>query len=246
MTAPLFLVPPAALASGDEVEVTGPEGRHAVTVKRLTVGERVDVGDGAGHVVIGRVAAVHAPDRLVVQVVERRIAPEPQPRVVVVQAVPKGERGELAVSLLTEVGADTIVPWDASRCVAQWKGERGEKSWRKWESAARAAGKQSRRVTFPVLEPLATTREVAALVGSAACALVMHEEGTASLPSVTLPESGEVVIVVGPEGGITPEELAAFVGAGAIAVRMGPSVMRTSTAGTAAVSAVMAATGRWT
>jgi 16S rRNA (uracil1498-N3)-methyltransferase len=245
MTAPLFLVPPAALASGDVVEVTGPEGRHAVTVKRLTVGERVDVGDGAGHVVIGRVDAVHAPDRLVVEVVERRTAPEPQPRVIVVQAVPKGERGELAVSLLTEVGADVIVPWDASRCVAQWKGERGEKSWRKWESAARAAGKQSRRVTFPELEPLATTREVTTLIGAATRALVLHEDGAASLTSVGLPDAGDVVIVVGPEGGITPEELAAFVGAGAHAVRMGASVMRTSTAGTAAVSAVMAATGRW-
>jgi 16S rRNA (uracil1498-N3)-methyltransferase len=245
MTAPLFLVPPSALSAAGIVEVTGPEGRHAVTVKRLTVGERVDLGDGAGHVVIGRVAEVHAPDRLVVEVLERRVAAEPQPRLVVVQAVPKGERGELAVSLLTEVGADVIVPWGASRCVAQWKGERGEKSWRKWESAMRAAGKQSRRVTFPLMAPLAATPEVITLLAEAATALVLHEDGAEALPQIAVPASGDVVVVVGPEGGITPEELQAFVGAGARAVRMGSAVMRTSTAGTAAVSALMASSGRW-
>lgn len=245
MTAPLFLVPPSALTAGDTVEVTGPEGRHAVTVKRLTVGERVDVGDGAGHVVVGRVAQVHAPDRLVVQVLERHTAPDPSLRITVVQAVPKGERGELAVSLLTEVGVDAIVPWDAARCVARWKGERGEKSWRKWESAARSAGKQARRVRFPVLEPLASTREVAELIAATDCALVLHEDAADALPSVALPTEGDVIVVVGPEGGITTDELATFVGAGARAVRMGPSVMRTSTAGTAALSALMAAAGRW-
>lgn len=245
MTAPLFLVPPSALASGETVEVTGPEGRHAVTVKRLTVGERVDVGDGAGHVVVGKVAGVHAPDRLVVEVIERRDVPDPPLRVTVVQAVPKGERGELAVSLLTEVGVDVIVPWDAARCVAQWKGERGEKSWRKWESAARAAGKQARRVTFPVLHPLASTRDVVDLVSAADLTLALHEAGPNLWPSVTIPAAGHVVLVVGPEGGMTDDELSKLIEAGALAVRMGSTVMRTSTAGTVAASALMSVAGRW-
>ncbi len=141
MSAPLFFVDRQDLLAGDRVIVSGAEGRHAVTVARLQHGERVDLGDGAGLLVAGQVIRAQAPDLLEVQVLERIIAPDPDPRLVVVQALPKGDRGELAVELLTEVGVDAIVPWAAARSIAQWRGDRGERSLHKWRDAARAAGK---------------------------------------------------------------------------------------------------------
>ena len=245
MSAPLFLAPQADLLAGERVVLSGSEGRHAVSVRRLRVGERVDLADGEGTLVVGRVGAVEAPDRLTVEVIERILTPLPHPRIVVVQAIPKGERGERAVELLTEVGVDAIVPWAASRCVARWSGDRGERARAKWVSTAREAGKQARRAYLPVMGEAATNSDVVALIEAAAGAVVLHEEATQQLPSWSAPSSGDLVVIVGPEGGVSPEEVAAFVAAGAVAVHLGPSIMRTSTAGAAAVSVLMASTGRW-
>jgi 16S rRNA (uracil1498-N3)-methyltransferase len=245
MTAPFFLVPVAAFDAGPTVVVTGPEGRHAVSVRRLRVGEAVDLGDGSGGVIAGRVAHVDPPDRLVVDVLERaRVAP-PRPRVIVVQGLPKGDRGELAVSLMTEVGVDAIVPWAAARCVARWQGDRGERSWQRWSATARESAKQARRPYLPTVTEPAATGDVAALVGSAAAAVVLHEESTAPLAEWVPPVSGDIVLVVGPEGGITAEELHVLKDAGAEVRHAGPAVMRTSTAGAAAASVVLARAGRW-
>jgi 16S rRNA (uracil1498-N3)-methyltransferase len=165
---------------------------------------------------------------------------------VVVQALPKGDRGEAAVELLTEVGVDVIIPWAAANCVAQWKADRVDRGHRRWLDAAHAAAKQSRRARFPQVEALATTSDVVSRVRSAACAVVLHETAESSISSVSAPHSGDLVVIVGPEGGISDEERAAFVAAGATTVRLGPSVLRTSSAGIAAVAALMAPTGRWT
>jgi 16S rRNA (uracil1498-N3)-methyltransferase len=245
VSAPLFLAPQADLLDAAQVVLSGSEGRHAVSVRRLRVGERVDLSDGEGTLVVGRVAAVQAPDRLSVEVIERFLTPPPQPRIVVVQAIPKGERGERAVELLTEVGVDVIAPWAASRCVARWSGERGERARGKWVSTAREAGKQARRAHLPVVGEAATTADVVALIEAAAGAVVLHEEATQSLTSWTAPTSADLVVVVVPEGGIAADEVEAFVAAGAVAVHLGPSIMRTSTAGAAAASVLMASTGRW-
>ena len=245
MSAPLFLADRDALLAGERVEVTGPEGRHAVTVRRLRVGERVDLTDGEGILVAGRVEQVHAPDRLVVEVLERLVVPAPDPRFVVVQAIPKGERGELAVELLTEVGADAIVPWAAARCVAQWRGERGEKAHRRWVGTAREAAKQSRRAHVPLVPTAAATGDVVAMIAASSGAVVLHEEAADALVTWSPPPSGEVVVVVGPEGGLAPDEVEAFASAGAAVVRLGPEVMRTSTAGAAALSVLLSRSGRW-
>lgn len=162
-----------------------------------------------------------------------------------VQALPKGDRGELAVETMTEVGVDAVIPWSASRCITQWKGDRGAKALAKWRATAREAGKQSRRLRFPEVGEPMTTRQLAPLLARAAFAAVLHEEGAEPLAAAELPTAGEIVLVVGPEGGVSPEELAAFAEAGAKPYRLGPSVLRTSTAGVAAGALLLGRTGRW-
>lgn len=222
--------------SADRVVLDGPEGRHAATVKRMRVGESLDLVDGRGTRCTCTVSAV-GKDTLTCDVVGRAVEPAPSLRITVVQALAKGARGELAVELATEVGVDDIVPWSAARCVVRWDGDKGLDRWR---STAREAAKQSRRSWFPVVHELAGTPEIAALPGTV---LVLHEAAETRLSSLEL--STDVVLVVGPEGGITPEELAVLESAGATAVRLGDSVLRTSTAGAAAVAVVSARTGRW-
>jgi 16S rRNA (uracil1498-N3)-methyltransferase len=226
---------------GSSVTVEGAEAHHAVAVRRLAVGEPVVLTDGAGHVAECEVTAT-GKARLDVVVRSVSSVPAPVPEVVVVQALPKGDRGELAVEVLTEIGVARIVPWAAARSVAVWRGERAAKSLARWQATAREAAKQARRPWFPEVTPLASTDEVAALIGGAPLALVLHEEGTEPLPA-EVPD--RVVLVVGPEGGLAPDELAAFADAGARTVRLGAEVLRTSTAGVAAVSALLSRTDRW-
>ena len=245
MSLPVHLVPSLDGAEvGGRVEVTGGEAHHAVVVRRLRVGEQVVLTDGRGRSVVAEVSTTgkRAFEAVVGSV---RDEAEPAPRVVVVQALPKGDRGELAVEVLTEVGVATVVPWAAARCVAVWKGERVQKSLERWRATAREAAKQARRSWLPEVADLATTADVVRLVAAADLAVVLHEEAVGSLASVAVPEAGSVLVVVGPEGGLTDEEVAAFVDAGAHAVRLGSEVLRTSTAGVAAVSALLARTSRW-
>lgn len=244
MSPPVFLVE-SPLHTADRIVLDGPEGRHAATVRRLRPGERVDVTDGAGLMAACVVAGVVGKDIVELDVLSRRSQPAPQPRLVVVQALPKGDRGELAVETMTEVGVDEIVPWPASRCVTQWRPDRRDKALGRWRSTAREAAKQARRSWLPVVAEPASTAEVAARVAAAACAVVLHEEATAPLSGLTMPRTGELVVIVGPEGGIAPDELAGFTQAGAVPAVLGPTVLRTSTAGVAAAAVLFAATGRW-
>ena len=175
MTAPVFVV--EQLPGGPEFVLDGSEGRHAVSVKRLNAGEDVVLTDGRGHWAEGVVRATEGKDRLLVMDLESVYEePVPSPRITVVQALPKGDRGEVAVETMTETGVDAIVPWQASRCITQWKGDRGLKSLAKWRSTAREAGKQSRRVRFPEVSGVMTTKQVAALLAAADFAGVLHED----------------------------------------------------------------------
>ncbi|MES4887735.1 16S rRNA (uracil(1498)-N(3))-methyltransferase [Streptomyces sp. NPDC096012] len=245
MTAPVFVVDRLD-SVGPEFVLDGPEGRHAVSVKRLRAGEDVVLTDGRGRWAEGVVKAAEGKDRLVVGDLDPvHEEPPAVPRITVVQALPKGDRGELAVETMTEVGVDAVVPWQASRCITQWKGERGLKALGKWRATAREAGKQSRRVRFPEVADAATTRQVAALLAGADFAAVLHESGAERLATAELPARGEIVLVVGPEGGVSPEELAVFAEAGARPYVLGPTVLRTSTAGTAAAALLLGRTGRW-
>jgi 16S rRNA (uracil1498-N3)-methyltransferase len=241
---PVFVAERALLLSGPVVRVTGPEGRHAASVRRLRVGEPVDLTDGRGLLVHGAVVTVDR-DALDVAVREVVEVPPPEPRLVVVQALPKGDRGELAVELMTEVGVDEVVPWSAARCVTVWRDERAAKALGRWRTASRESAKQSRRPWHPTVGELADTATVLGRVEQATLALVLHESAGRSVGEIALPAAGEVLLVVGPEGGLADEEVTAMTGSGATAVRLGPTVLRTSTAGVVAAAALLSQTGRW-
>lgn len=243
---PLFLVD--ELPSSDGLTLDGDEARHAATVRRSRVGERVMLGDGAGSIALCEVVAVRSgrDAALDLVVVRRDSASRPEPRVVIAQALVKGDRGELAVELATEAGADAIVPWRAARCVARWdEGPRGAKALARWRSSARAATKQARRPWLAeVCEPVGTPGLVE-LVRAAGAALVLDGEASRGIGDVSLPTAGELVVIVGPEGGITEEERDAVAAAGGVPVRLGPSVLRTSTAAAVALGAIGALSARW-
>lgn len=239
MTPPLFLID--ELPAADRVAISGEEGRHAARVRRITVGEVVQIGDGRGSIATCSVTAV-LPDGLELQVDARRTVDMPDPRLVVIQALVKGDAAERAVQAMTELGVDEIVPWAAARSIERWHGARGARSLERWRRTAREAAKQSRRAWLPVITELAAdvTHRVAV-----APTLMLHEAAREPLVSVELPASGELIVVVGPEGGITDDELARFAAAGARSVRLGSPVLRAATAGTAALAALSVRLGRW-
>lgn len=244
MTDPLFLsdLPDPLPGPGQELRLEGSEGRHAAVVRRIGPGETVVVSDGSGR---GLRCSVIAADRtgLRLAVTEIRQSPPPRLRVVVVQALAKGDRSELACEMLTELGVDEIVPWPAGRSIVRWQGERGAKSLARWRTSVREAAKQSRRLRVPeVTEPM-SSRLVAARLTTADLALVLHERADQGIDRVRLPRRGEIVLVVGPEGGISEQELELFEAAGARAVLISDGVLRTSTAGAAALAQLQALVG---
>jgi 16S rRNA (uracil1498-N3)-methyltransferase len=224
---------------GDRIVLGGDEGRHAADVRRLRVGEPVDLTDGAGTVLHGEVTAVQRGE-LTVVVSERVDVAAPAPRLTVVQAMARGGRDEQAVEAMTEVGVDHVIGWDAARNVARWT----DRTHAKWTATARSATKQSRRAWCPLISGPETTAEIAARCGKADLAVVLHESATTPLSERDFPAGGEIVVVVGPEGGIAEAELTVLTGAGASSVRLGDTVLRSSTAGVAALAIICAAT-RW-
>ncbi|MFC4005686.1 16S rRNA (uracil(1498)-N(3))-methyltransferase [Nonomuraea purpurea] len=241
MTVPVFL---SQNLDGAELTLDGPEGRHAASVRRLRAGERIDLTDGTGAVAECVVREV-LKDALRLDVISRHEIEAPRQRLVVVQGLPKGDRGELAVEMMTEAGVDVIVPWAASRSITQWKGDKVAKALGRWRATAREAGKQARRFHLPEVTEPASTAGVEALLATAALGLVLHEEAHEPLSGVTLPPGGDIVMIVGPEGGVSDEELGTFRAAKAVPVLLGPTVLRTSTAGVAAAAVLLTRTGRW-
>ncbi|MDG4667565.1 16S rRNA (uracil(1498)-N(3))-methyltransferase [Mycobacterium sp. 236(2023)] len=241
----LFFVD-AVPAIGETAVVDGDEGHHAATVCRTRAGEELDLADGAGTVAHCIVEDV-AKGRLTARVLDRRFVEPPTPAVTVVQALPKSDRSELAVELATEAGADAFVAWQASRCVARWDGAKVDKGLRRWAAVARAAARQSRRAYIPAVEGVVTTRELSESTRSASpgSVLVLHESATRPLADAVAGTPESLTLIIGPEGGISDDELAALTDAGAVAVRLGPSVLRTSTAAAVALGALGVLTPRW-
>jgi 16S rRNA (uracil1498-N3)-methyltransferase len=231
-------------APGARVSIVGAEARHAVTVSRIRVGESLAIGNGVGLTVTGTVVEADAA-RLSILAEQIRRSPGPTPALVLVQALAKGGRDELAIQAATELGIDTVIPWSADRSVVRWQGERARKGSERWRSVVREASKQSLRAWVPSVGEPVTTNELARLAGSARM-IVLDPAGEHRLTDLALAgEERDLVLVVGPEGGISPAERAALTGTGAILVRLGEHVLRTSTAGPAAVAAVNGALGRW-
>ncbi|WP_197374852.1 16S rRNA (uracil(1498)-N(3))-methyltransferase [Mycolicibacterium baixiangningiae] len=247
MSRPLFYID-AVPEPGQLALVDGDEGFHAANVRRTRSGEHLDLGDGAGAVAHCLVEEV-GKGRLTVRVLERRIVAPPHPAVTVVQAIPKSDRSELAVELATEAGADAVVAWQAARCVARWDGAKVEKGLRRWGAVARSAARQSRRAHIPPVDGVVTTaelvRRVTSEVAGGATALVLHESATGPLTGLSLAGTTSLMLIVGPEGGIADDEVDALTAAGAVAVRLGPTVLRTSTAAAVGLGALGALTPRW-
>jgi 16S rRNA (uracil1498-N3)-methyltransferase len=213
-------------------------------VRRLRAGERADLSDGAGTLASGVVASV-SQESVAVTVRSVTAVPAPSLRITVVQALAKGDRGELAVEMMTEVGVDAVVAWSAERSVVRWEGARGERALLKWVGVAREAAKQSRRAWIPHVSGPASLPEVVGAVSAAACAIVLEAGAPDRLSRLSLPADGEIVLVVGPEGGISPSERSALGVAGAVGARLGPTVLRTSTAGATAAAVLLSRSGRW-
>jgi len=239
VTPPLFFAELSTATPGAPVAVTGDEGRHAADVRRLRPGEHVDLTDGAGTLAHGQVGEVRRGE-LTVVIAEREVVPAPSPRLVVAQALARGGRDEQAVESMTEVGVDEVVGWAAARCVARWS----DRTALRWAATSRSAAKQSRRAWWPLIDGPATTESLAQRCARAGRAFVLHESAAEPLATQRIDGVTDVLVVVGPEGGITEEELAVLTGAGATAVRLGPGILRSSTAGTAALAVICAMT-RW-
>lgn len=248
MAATLFYLDPLPTRVGDTAVLDGPEGHHAATVRRTQVGEKLALADGRGAVAHCTVTSV-GKDRLEASVDALGAVPPLAPEVTVVQALPKSERSDLAVDLMVEAGADAVIPWQASRCVARWDGLKAAKGVDRWQKVATAAAKQSRSPRVPEVAPLHTTKQVAAelrrAVAEGAVALVLHEAASVPLTSVNLASARQVYLIVGPEGGVAENEVDTFREAGAVAVRLGPNVLRTSTAAAVALGALGVLTQRW-
>jgi 16S rRNA (uracil1498-N3)-methyltransferase len=245
MSVALFYVD-ALPGIGELAVVDGDEGFHAANVRRIRPGEEIDLGDGCGavaHCVVEDVAK----GRLTARVLDRMTVPAATPSVTVVQALPKSDRSELAIELATEAGADAFVAWQASRCVARWESsQKVDKGLRRWAAVARSAARQSRRPHIPGIGGVVSTAELVRRVHDAgATALVLHQSATARLTELPVAQADSLLLIVGPEGGIADDEITALSDAGATAVRLGPTVLRTSTAAAVALGALGALTARW-
>ena len=235
----LFYVPD--LGAGGSVEVAGDEAHHAIKVLRIEVGEELLLADGTGAWVRGQVQLI-GKKSFTVGVLERGQAEEVSQELVVVQALMKSDRAKEAIELLTVAGATTIIPWQSARSIAKWQDDLGEK----WLMTATTAAKQSRRFRLPTIETPITTAHIAKRFGSQSNLFVLHEGATTKLSEAARElNPGAIVIVVGPEGGLTGEELGELGAAGGKVVLLGNEVLRSAHAGFAALSAISALTGRW-
>lgn len=224
----------------------GPEGRHAAAVRRLQPGEELVIADGRGAAALCVVETVQGKESLALRVERSWTEVQPQPRIVLAQALIKGDRGELAVELATETGVDVVVPWRAGRSIVKWEdGPRGAKALARWRSTSREAAKQSRRTWIPEVTEAVTTRQLVELVRKSAVTVVLDAAASAGIRDIALPSEGDLVLVVGPEGGISDSELETLQAAGAQVARLGPTVLRASTAAAVAITALGVLTPRW-
>jgi 16S rRNA (uracil1498-N3)-methyltransferase len=251
---PVFFTPAGSLdgvAPATRFVLDGPEARHAVTVKRLSPGEAVDIVDGAGTRMSGRVTAASS-SALEVECTSVAVEDRPDVRLVLVQALAKGDRDELAIETATELGIDAVIPWQSERSIVRWKGDRAAKAHAKWQSVVAAAAKQARRAWVPEVRPAVDTAALSSAVEAAGLAVILHEDAVRPLRNVLEAwdgaggaAPGEVLLIVGPEGGISPREVTKLCDRGAVTALLGHHVLRSSTAGPAAVVLASDILGRW-
>lgn len=243
MTEPMFLAVLADPQVGQSVSLAGEESRHATQVRRIRVGEVVLISDGAGTAVRGPVT-VSDKTGLTITVSDVLREPDRPVRYVAVLALAKGDRAELAVETMTELGVDEIIPWPAERSVVRWAPDRVERGLTRWRATAREAAKQSRRFRVPTVTVPASTAELIQRIEQTQLTLVLHEDAEQLLATLPVPSTGEVMFIIGPEGGLTDDEVAEFVAAGGVPVLLSDAVLRTSSAGVVALAQLQALAAR--
>ena len=229
---------------GQLIELSGTEAKHAISVRRMRVGESIQLTDGSGLRVRGQVKTL-AGNSMAVQIDSVASEKAPDIRITLVQALAKGDRDELAIQAATELGIMGVIPWEADRSVSRWIGLKEAKGIERWQSIVTEAAKQSMRSWHPKVQQPARSSQFADLFGTFDQVLVLDPTAPAGLAATSFNSAGSVALVVGPEGGISESELLAFQQAGAIRVNLGEPILRTSTAGIAAISAILALTGQW-
>ncbi|MFT3875297.1 MAG: 16S rRNA (uracil(1498)-N(3))-methyltransferase [Propioniciclava sp.] len=239
MTEALFLADLDSPQVGDTFTLGGDEGRHAAAVRRIRVGETIMVADGAGTGIKGPVTAVDKAS-VTLEIAQVLHAEGATVRYHAAQALAKGDRSELAIEMLTELGVDRVIPWQSARSIVRWAPEREARGLARWRSTVREATKQSRRLRVPVVTSPMTTRELVLLIEQMDAAFVLHEGAAVSLNRVDVPAEGDILIIIGPEGGLTDDEVATLEAAGARQVLVSDGVLRTSTAGVVALAQLQA------
>jgi 16S rRNA (uracil1498-N3)-methyltransferase len=229
------------LSTGQTQELSGDEGHHAVSVMRLSVGEQIKIADGSGNWVSGTITEVNKRS-LKIDVAQRGSAQAGKPELVVVQAVTKSDRTKEMLELLTVGGADQIIPWQAERCISKWQSD----SAQKWMSSIKESAKQARRVKLPILADEVTTNQLVKLFQSTDKVVILHEGAMTGISQLNLSNNLErIILIIGPEGGISDAEISQFENAGAVTARLGDLVLRSAHAGFAALAAIQSSIGRW-
>ena len=245
MVEPLFF---AAIGSdtvvGSSFTLGGPEAKHAVSVRRMSIGEAIAVSDGSGIKIRGRVSKLQKETlELSVESIDEILPPNCQ--LFLVQALAKGDRDELAIQACTELGVFGVIPWQAERSISIWKAEKRQKGQTRWQAIVTEAAKQSLRALIPKVGEVLDSQELGSALAGFDQVLILDPEATTSITDLTPRATGRVAVVVGPEGGMSEQELESFAKAGFSSVRLGAGVLRTSTAGMAAVSYLQAKLGDW-
>ena len=229
------------ISTGQRQVLENEEAHHAIKVLRLNTGEVIKISDGVGNWVSGPIVEI-AKKELYVSITERGEIQAAKPELVLVQAITKSDRNKEMLELAVEAGVDRIIPWQSERSISKWQSD----SEQKWQVGIKQSCKQARQVKLPQLMQVMSTSEVIKSIGEGGFGIVFHEEASTKFSDLTIPNSqSSVYLVIGPEGGISEQELLSFQNNGSKVVRLGDTVLRSAHAGFAALSAVQTKLGRW-
>lgn len=238
---PLFIV--ENIPDRGDLVIEGDEAHHAGSAARIKVGEKINVTNGKGRIAEVEVLDINKRN-IGCRILEVRDETRAKVVLTVIQALTKGDRARETIELLTEGGAELIIPWQAARSIGQWKDDKDAQG--KWRTWAKEATKQSRRTWIPEILDLHTTAQVKRRIQDSDLTIVLHENGAEAFSEIlTSAPPREILLIVGPEGGISDDELASFVSSGARSIRLGKPVFRSAHAGVAALAAIQAAFGIW-
>jgi 16S rRNA (uracil1498-N3)-methyltransferase len=216
------------------------EAYHAIKVLRVKVGEIIKISNGVNYWVRGPITQIDK-RTLKISVEQSGNIENENPQLILVQALTKSERIKEMLELVTAAGVDQVIPWQSQRAIGKWQKD----SQIKWQQSIQEACKQSRRVKLPILKKQLNTKELIDVLQSD-FSIVLHESTTTKFSSLQIPNNiSKIYLVIGPEGGITDQEIDSFVKIGSAVVKLGEPILRSAHAGIAALSALQTKLGKW-